>query len=744
MSAVMQSLPATGTPLEWSEFSSAAADSVWRRNATWPELIDRIRSAASYAKKAECPWLKMATFGDLRTVNNSLRHNANVLSISGVEGDYDGEVMQPEEAMAKLERARIRCAVYTSPSHMPEKPRWRVLAPCSETLPPESHGILLGRINGVLGGVLSRESWTLSQSYYFGAVRGAEYRVLVAFDDPDDGHFIDELDELDCIAIGKPTASGSGAGGSDSPPGEDVFSAAAARLGRKLRTGDGRREMLKAFITSRSARGLRGDDIGVLIDGVAARHFDSADPMDEQDVAEIINWANGKDQAALDYRRDRQRKAAQVIGEGTTEMPPLAESMSLEEMLEQLVFISHGSRVAHRARPQISLPLNEFKVYSRASETQIGSRMVPTADLWVQDKHRVTTHTFTYRPGSPEFTTDPEGARALNLWSLRERPPSSASVEPFLEHVRYLVPDESERERFLSWLAHAEQFPGVLPHTHYLMVTPQTGIGRNWLASLLARVWAGATRLGFDLDGAMATGFNGALSRRLLVIVDELKASNSGYAAGSHAQQLKSMLTTEHRPINPKFGRQHIEFNCARWLMFSQHYDALPLERADRRVIVISNPTERMPPEYYSQLYRMLDDAEFIAAVGRWLAERDIRDFNPSTPAPLTQSKALAIEANVSDLERALLDLRDGTEAYVMTAADINEYLRNCGAKVSGARMLSSAYAATGLVSCKSLVTLDGKKHRVVALRDGARLKDAPASELLRLIDPDELRRVRP
>lgn len=194
----------------------------------------------------------------------------------------------------------------------------------------------------------------------------------------------------------------------------------------------------------------------------------------------------------------------------------------------------------------------------------------------------------------------------------------------------------------------------MLPHTHYLMVASQTGIGRNWLTSLLARVWAGATRLGFDLVGAMQSGFNGALSRRLLVIVDELKAADTSYGTASHAQQLKTMLTVEHRGINPKFGRQHIEFNCARWLMLSQHYDALPLERADRRVIVITNPTERRSTDYYAAAYARLDDADFVQAVGHWLAARDIRGFNPSEPAPLTASKAKAIDACVSDLERAL------------------------------------------------------------------------------------------
>ena len=370
---------------------------------------------------------------------------------------------------------------------------------------------------------------------------------------------------------------------------------------------------------------------------------------------------------------------------------------------------------------------------TKASETRVGNKHVLTADLWVADARRITTHTLTFRPGHGEFTTDPEGVQALNLWQPRMRAASSASAEPFLQHVDYLVPDAAERARFLDWLAHVEQKPGVLPHTAYLMVASQTGIGRNWLASLLARVWAGATRLGFDLVGAMQSGFNGPLSRRLLVIVDELKAADTGYGAVNHAQQLKSMLTTEHRTINPKFGRMHVEFNCARFLMLSQWYDALPLERSDRRVIVITNPTEHKAADYYRRL-ALLDDASFVAAVAQWLGARDISRFNPHLPAPMSASKVKAIESCVSDIERALIDLRDGSDAPLMTSSAITEWLADCGVAKPHARALHAAYAAVGFVRCKPVVLITGKRYRVVALRDAGLYRDASRADLCRVL----------
>lgn len=426
--------------------------------------------------------------------------------------------------------------------------------------------------------------------------------------------------------------------------------------------------------------------------------------------------------------RDQERERASRIGGG--EPVPLPELMTIEQMRERLVYVSDGARVAMRGAVHTVLTLSDFKLHTAASAVNVGRNRVPVANLWVSDDARTTVHTLTFRPGEAEFTVDPDGSSALNLWRERTRVASSADITPFLDHLEYLVPQADERERFVNWLAHIEQFPGVLPHTHYLMVTPQTGIGRNWLASLLARVWPGECRLGFDLLGMLNSSFNGPLSRRTLVVVDELKASDTGYSTTHHAQHLKAQLTTEVRTINPKFGRVHHEFNCARWLMFSQHLDALPLEKNDRRIIVISNPTERRTPDYYRRLYALLDDAAFVAAVAQYLGQRDLSGFNPSEPAPLTVTKREAIEACASDVERALIELRDASQWPLMTATDITQYLKDCGLTPPAGRGVSTAYMAAGLVRCERMPTINGKQHRVVALRDGERFKSAQVGEL--------------
>jgi hypothetical protein len=56
---------------------------------------------------------------------------------------------------------------------------------------------MVSRINGVLGGVLHPESWTLSQAFYYGHVEGVPFNLYQTA-----GKRIDDLPELDAGAIG--------------------------------------------------------------------------------------------------------------------------------------------------------------------------------------------------------------------------------------------------------------------------------------------------------------------------------------------------------------------------------------------------------------------------------------------------------------------------------------------------------------------------------------------------------------
>jgi AAA domain len=175
------------------------------QESTLDELAAFIHSTVGKSKD-ELPLVKFALFGNVKTADGCLRNDSNVLSVTGVEADYDSGVMSFEEAVAIADKAGVYTLVYTSPSHTPERPRWRILAPFSEALPPEERDRLMGRLAGLYGGIFGSESWTLSQSYYLGRVDGRPIpQIEIVGEKP-----INEVDELDDTWLGKPHTQGNG------------------------------------------------------------------------------------------------------------------------------------------------------------------------------------------------------------------------------------------------------------------------------------------------------------------------------------------------------------------------------------------------------------------------------------------------------------------------------------------------------------------------------------------------------
>ncbi len=252
---------------------------------------------------------------------------ANVLEVFGIEGDHDSGTTTPEQAIAALEAHHLRALVYTSWSHTAATPRWRVLLPLARPVAPAERLALAEALNGLLDGCLAPESGVLSQSYYFGRNPNAECKVLVTFDDPEEGVCLDELDAWQQYR--RPFATTPPLQGPELAAhkaqedylaellsGEDVHGSALRIIGRLVREGLSDSVIRTVFaglaLKVREVRGperaadLTGGELDRMLQGARAKGFDgpkddgpttdpsapaAGDKLTQAEVEQLISWA---------------------------------------------------------------------------------------------------------------------------------------------------------------------------------------------------------------------------------------------------------------------------------------------------------------------------------------------------------------------------------------------------------------------------------------------------------------------
>lgn len=378
-------------------------------------------------------------------------------------------------------------------------------------------------------------------------------------------------------------------------------------------------------------------------------------PQDEVTVKSIIE---DEGRRCKTKRRQEQRDAARAISDGRDSQTLLAaEKVTLEDALARFVFISDGRQVydldAHTPVPMAFADFEATYAGSKHAYTDSkGNQKIKSVTLaWLESTERKSAPAITYRPSAKVMTRSPTGEIAVNAWRPKERKSAPADwlerVAPFLEHVNYLWGADSDT--FLDWLAHIEQKPGELSHFGWIHVARAHGMGRNWVSCVLARVWSGNVAPAFDLVNTLETGFNARLSRCHLAIVDEI--CEGGSLKWQHGSALRQLVTADQRLINPKYGRQRVEYNCCRWLLFSNHTGALPLDDNDRRFWVVEMQEQPRDPNYYANLYRLVNDRTFCDSVAAYLAKRDISKFNPGQRPPMNEAKSALVSMSKTEAD---------------------------------------------------------------------------------------------
>ena len=253
-----------------------------------------------------------------------------------------------------------------------------------------------------------------------------------------------------------------------------------------------------------------------------------------------------------------------------------------------------------------------------------------------------------YEPCQGEF---PEGGAhgRYNIWRPSGVEPQAGDVQPFLEHMAYLFPDEAERAHVLDYMALLVQRPAAKIN-FALLVRGRQGTGKSWLGLLMERI-IGAPNVVRPNNSEVISQWTAWTEGAQLAIIEELMALGRLEVAN----RLKPIITDTTLRIEDKGCKLYSIPNRLNLLAFTNHDDALPIERHDRRWLVVFSPAVPRESTYYDRIFPFLEGAG-AAAVKHWLLQRVVA-MNPMGMAPLTRGKEEMRRNSMGELEQYLLEL---------------------------------------------------------------------------------------
>lgn len=656
-----------------SFFRDEYARSMSSAELTQEELKTRILNAKAKTK-ARLPWLKLARFGNKTTGGKAqcLRHDANVIEITGVELDADEMKVSFPEAVECLRSMGVKAAIYTSPSHQDDKPKWRVLAPTSKPLPPKERAKLVARLNGAMGKPVNKpESFTLSQAFFYGqaADNPAPNHQCVILE----GKCIDERDDL---AQFEKAGYVGDANSSSADADKNPFEQAAEEVDANSR-GVGFEEILKRIGDGEIGHVGFNDALHRAAASYVALH--NGNEFDPEQLKSLLREAINKAPKSPD--RDPKSIERYLSSKYLNDIIKTASKKFVEaRAITTNNFVAVMSNGAFLYKPTREMwptssvdscipPIPETKPDgSLVLDHKTKKPKLIPASQWLRKNQRVVQ--LTWVPRDDEIIMDKvvdaggwveqRGVAIFNLY----RPPSirtddlkgitEADVAPYLDHANRAYPDD--KSHILDWFAHRLQRPGEKIN-HAILLGGSQGIGKDSLVEPLKR---GVGQWNFhEVSPANLMGrFNGFLKAVVLRVSEtrDLGEVNK-YTFYDHLKTIAAAPPDVLR-IDEKNLREHYVPNSVGVILTSNHKNGVYLPPDDRRTYVAWSPREKedFDEDYWKNLWGWYEQ-DGIRKVVAFLLQRDISSFNPKAPPPKTPAFREIVASGVASEEVELADL---------------------------------------------------------------------------------------
>lgn len=326
-------------------------------------------------------------------------------------------------------------------------------------------------------------------------------------------------------------------------------------------------------------------------------------------------------------------------GGETSLMTQEEKSQFIEEKLEGLVqfgwFYSMGSGMMHNyddfSDPTASKRENWNNFFMCEENTK-------PFEHFMLDPSSLKVHDITYEPKQPQLMATKK-KKLFNSWAPSEIKPQAGDVEPLLNHMRVLLPNNNEHiilERFFAWMIAREGEKLAWA----ILIQGDQGIGKSWFAELL-KGCLGEWNVSMPDNAEITSDYTNWAKEVSAIVIDEFDAGRADNKR-KVMDTLKPMITGNRVRIREMYRNHYSMPNCFNIIAFTNHKDAIYVESGDRRYYYVEAQDTRLKnPRHMIELWDWLRDPQTVPAVLYWAHNYDhswLEEFG-QMPAPVTTAK---------------------------------------------------------------------------------------------------------
>lgn len=223
-------------------------------------------------------------------------------------------------------------------------------------------------------------------------------------------------------------------------------------------------------------------------------------------------------------------------------------------------------------------------------------------------------------------------------------------ISLFLDHIKNIIAvgRDDLYKYILSWVAFIIQNPGKKTET-CLIILGREGTGKSIFTSVICKLFGNYALNNISNIDDIAGKFNGSNENKMLIVLNEINATENTINKKSIQNSLKTLMTEDKIQINKKCVNQYETKNVANYIICSNEFNPIIVSEDDRRYFITEvSDKRRCDMEYFSKLFNSFDE-DFYINLFNYFRTLNIKGFNLRN-IPMTEKRQSMMSMGLDSL----------------------------------------------------------------------------------------------